>query len=1095
MPRWSERCATVEAVRGADQDAARNAWKTALAGVEATRLFEASKTVGEHSSSVRRLSAELTAKLTKTARERGVTLSTVLHGAWGLLLGRLLDRRRVVFGSTVSGRGGELAGTESIVGLLINTLPVPMNWEHDTSIAAVMADLQDQQSAVLDAQHLGLAELARLAGVREFFDTMVVVENFPTVASEPTNDARALHFHGFTGTDSPHYPVSFVAYLDERLTVEIKYDTGAVTAAQADRFAERVERILEAFAENPEATVGDVDLRTDAERDLVAGTTSRQGPDRTLVEAFADAAAAHADRTAVSCGADRITYAQLDERASAVAATLTALGVRPESRVAVTLPRSLDLIVALLAVIKAGGTYVPLDVDSPEARLRHIVTDSAPVCILADRTDRLPDGVSTASTPVVLVDDAARQRPGTAQAPALDADHAAYVIYTSGSTGVPKGVTVTHRNVAALFAGTAELFDFDQNDVWTMFHSAAFDFSVWELWGPLLHGGQLVVVEQAVARDPDRFLELLASERVTVLNQTPSAFYPLIEADRQGGRASSLGSLRYVVFGGEALDATRLTAWYDRHDADSPRLVNMYGITETCVHVSHRPLKVSDAAGATGSVIGDAIPGLRIHLLDQSLQPVPTGVVGEIYVAGGQIARGYVGKPGLTATRFVANPFDGAGMRLYRSGDTAMWTEDGELVYVGRSDQQVKVRGYRIELGEVESALAALDDVANAAAAVRQDETGRTRLVGYVVGRAGVDVTAVRAQLATRLPDYMVPSAFVVLDSLPLTVNGKLDRAALPAPAEAPAAPAQAVTDAPGSTAELLAALCSEILGAAVGVDDDFFTMGGDSIVAIQLVNRARRQGVRITPQQVFVNRTPAALAAAADAVTPQQAAVDDTDAGPDLGEVMLTPIVQRLAELGGGVDRLNQAELLLAPAGATAEQLDAAVNAVVARHDALGLRLHRPAPMLWSLETAAAPRVSTRRVDASRFTDDELVDAIGVQSDAAADRLDPAAGALVDAVWFDLGPDRQGRLLLTVHHLAVDGVSWRIIIDDLGEAFDQVRAGTRPRCPRCRPRSGPTPGPSTKVHSRQRDWQSSNTGPPRSHRVANSTTGPTRSV
>ncbi|GAB7066951.1 non-ribosomal peptide synthetase [Mycolicibacterium hodleri] len=1040
----------VDAVRGGDQDAARQAWATALAGVEPTLLFDEPKAVGEHHSSVRRLSVDLTAALTRAARERGVTLGTVVHGAWGLLLGRLLDRRRVVFGSTVSGRGGELAGTDSIVGLLINTVPVPMAWDHDTSVAAVMAALQEQQSAVLDAQHLGLAELARLAGVREFFDTMVVVENFPTVADEPSNDARAVHFEGFTGTDAPHYPVSLVAYLDDRLTVEIKYDAEAVTAAQADRFAERVERILAAFTGTPDTAVGDVDLRTDAERDLVAATQSRRGPDRTLVEAFTAAAGAHAGRTAVSCGAARLTYAELDERASAVAATLTRLGVRPESRVAVALPRSLDLIVALLAVVKAGGTYVPLDVDSPEARLRHIVVDSAPVCILVDRVDRLPDGVSTAATPVVLVDDAARPQPGTLHAPALVADHAAYVIYTSGSTGLPKGVTVTHRNVAALFDGTATLFEFGHDDVWTMFHSAAFDFSVWELWGPLLHGGHLVVVEQAVARDPDRFLELLESERVTVLNQTPSAFYPLIEADRRRGRPSSLGSVRYVVFGGEALDTGRLVPWYERHDADSPRLVNMYGITETCVHVSHRPLAVADATSATGSVIGDAIPGLRMHLLDDSLQPVPTGVVGEIYVAGGQIARGYVGKPGLTASRFVANPFDGDGERLYRSGDTAMWTEDGQLVYVGRSDQQVKVRGYRIELGEVESALAALPDVANAAAAVRQDETGRSRLVGYVVGRTRVDVAEIRARLSTRLPDYMVPSALVVLDSLPLTVNGKLDRAALPAPTEAPVATAQPVVDpdASGSTAELLAALYTEILGAAVGVDDDFFTMGGDSIVAIQLVNRARRQGVHITPQQVFLSRTPAALAGEADAAAPRQAAVDDTDAGPDLGEVMVTPIVQRLAELGGGVDRLNQAELLLAPAGATAEQLDAVVNAVVTRHDALGLRLHRPAPMLWSLEAAVAPHVSIRRVDASGFTDDEFVDAIGLQSDAAADRLDPGTGALVDAVWFDLGPQRQGRLLLTVHHLAIDGVSWRILVDDLGEAFDQVRAGNRPALP-----------------------------------------------
>ncbi|MGH7291970.1 MAG: non-ribosomal peptide synthetase, partial [Myxococcota bacterium] len=379
------------------------------------------------------------------------------------------------------------------------------------------------------------------------------------------------------------------------------------------------------------------------------------------------------------------------------------------------------------------------------------------------------------------------------------------------------------------------------DDVWTMFHSAAFDFSVWELWGPLLHGGRLVIVEQAVARDPEQFAEMLSTERVTVLNQTPSAFYPLIEA--LGNQRGDI-SLRYVVFGGEALDARRLAGWYRQQDSDSPRLVNMYGITETCVHVSHRPLAPADADSGIG-VIGGPLPGLRIHLLDNDLQPVPMGVVGEMYVAGGQLARGYVGRPGLTASRFVANPFDASGERLYRSGDTAMWAETGELVYVGRSDQQVKVRGYRIELGEVESALAALPDVANAAAAVREDETGRSRLVGYLVGRASIDVAQTRTQLAERLPDYMVPSALVVLDALPLTVNGKLDRAALPAPAQTatPSATPVAPVDHGSGVAELLAALCTEILSTAVGVDDDFFTMGGDSIVAIQLVNRARRQG------------------------------------------------------------------------------------------------------------------------------------------------------------------------------------------------------------------------------------------------------------
>ncbi|MGH3581810.1 MAG: condensation domain-containing protein, partial [Mycobacterium sp.] len=349
----------------AHDDTARAAWSSALSGVEPTTLLTTGReTVGEHRSAVRRLSVELSAALTRTARERGVTPSTVLHGAWGLLLGRLLDRTRVVFGSTVSGRGGELAGTDSLVGLLINTLPVPMSWQHATPIGDVMTALQDQQSALLDAQHLGLAELARLAGVREFFDTMVVVENFPATSTETPDDPRALTFHRFTGTDAPHYPLSFVAYLDDRIGIEIKYDADVVSAAQAERYAERVEHILSAYASDPDAPVAGLDLRTDAERALVAADVARPGPDRTLVDTFAEVVRRSPDAVAVTCGTESLTYAELDARATAVAATLADLGVGPESHVAVALPRSTDLIVGLLAVLKAGGAYVPLDIDS-----------------------------------------------------------------------------------------------------------------------------------------------------------------------------------------------------------------------------------------------------------------------------------------------------------------------------------------------------------------------------------------------------------------------------------------------------------------------------------------------------------------------------------------------------------------------------------------------------------------------------------------------------------------------------------------------------------------------------------------------------------
>ncbi len=459
----------------------------------------------------------------------------------------------------------------------------------------------------------------------------------------------------------------------------------------------------------------------------------------------------------------------------------------------------------------------------------------------------------------------------------------------------------------------------------------------------------------------------------------------------------------------------------------------MYGITETCVHVSLRPLTAADADKAA-SVIGTALPGLRIHLLDNQLRPVPTGVVGEIYVSGGQIAREYLGQRGRTAGRFVANPFDAPGDRLYRSGDTAMWTEEGELVYLGRTDEQVKVRGFRIELGEVESALAAHPDVHNAAATVWSDETGHRRLVGYLVGAGDLDTAAVRAVVAQRVPEYMVPSAFVVLDALPLTVNGKLDRAALPAPVPTETADAGEPEPAIG-TATLLSRLCGEILGSPVALDDDFFAIGGDSILAIQLVNRARRAGVRISPQQVFTARTPAGLAALTGPGTP---ATGTEDSGPDLGEVMLTPIVHRLAELGGSISRLNQCELLCVPAGASEKRLQIALDALGTRHDALRLRLHRPTPMLWSLEVTEHCTLTLSRVDAAGLDDDALRQVIGAESDAAADRLDPDEGVVAQAVWFDRGSGQSGRLLLMLHHLAVDGVSWSVLVDDLRSAYEQ---------------------------------------------------------
>ncbi|MEV6150024.1 non-ribosomal peptide synthase/polyketide synthase [Nonomuraea sp. NPDC052129] len=1039
----------VEAVAALDRVRAREVWARALSGIgSATRLVGAAEgqKVSRHDSVHVALSAERTDALVEAAREQGVTLSTFVHGAWGLLLGRLLGRERVVFGSTVSGRGGELPGVESIVGLLINTVPVPMSWGPGDTLREVLARLQEQQTDLLDVQQVGLGDLAAVAGVREFFDTMVVVENFPAVRAGVRDGLSVL---GFTGTDAPHYPVSLVAFPGERLTLEIKYDVELVGERAARRLLDQVGRVLDQLATAPSTPVSRLDV-------LVADGL-------TLADAYA-AAPVRPGSIAVTSGGTTLTHAELDAAANRLARALAVGGVRAESRVAVALPRSADLVVALLAVVKAGGCYVPLDISAPAGRLSHILADSAPVCLITDSATL--DSLPPVTVPVMLLDDphvlAGHPAAPPPRVPPA-ADNAAYVIYTSGSTGLPKGVAVTHRNVLSLFAAAGELFDFGPSDVWTMFHSYAFDFSVWELWGALLHGGRLVVVDRDVARDPRRFLALLGRERVTVLNQTPSAFYPLMEAERE--RPGEL-ALRYVVFGGEALDLARLAPWYQGHADGAPRLVNMYGITETCVHVSFRALTSADAEDASGdSVVGGPLPGLGVHLLDGRLQPVPPGVTGEIYVAGDQLARGYLDRPGLTAERFVAHT---GGARLYRSGDLARWTPDGDLVYVGRSDQQVKIRGYRIEPGEIESALLTLDGVVNAAVTVREDEPGRRRLVAYLVVRNGARLGAAEAHahLAERLPGYMIPSAFVPLDALPLTVNGKLDRTALPAPSPARAA---VVGDTGGPPVAMLRALYAEVLRLdGVGPDDDFFVLGGDSIIAIQLVNLARRRSLRLSPRDVFVHRTPAALAGAvghggADAGPGR--APDELASGsgraPDevvpngVGEVMLMPIVHRLAELGGRISRLNQSELLFTPPGATHEQVVALIHALVRRHDALRLRLHRPSPLLWSLEVRPAADIpgpsgasdpAVTSVDAVGLDEDALRALVAAESDAAADRLDPDGGHVLRAVWFDRGPEHQGRLLLVAHHLVVDGVSWRILTDDLRQGWEAVSTGRRVR-------------------------------------------------
>ena len=565
-----------------------------------------------------------------------------------------------------------------------------------------------------------------------------------------------------------------------------------------------------------------------------------------IVSIFERVASANPDKIAVVCGDESWTYGFLNSCANHVADHLRDLGVRADSFVAIYLDRSPEMMLGLLGILKAGGAYLPIDSTYPQARVLEVLGDAKPLAILttASLGAGLADTIAGLQVTVIDIGDIAAKTPKDLENPPLAAraDDLAYMIYTSGSTGKPKGVMVTHRNVVRLLTHTEQWFHFNSNDVWTMFHSIAFDFSVWEIWGCLLHGGRLVIVPFDVSRSPQDFYRLLSAQKVSVLNQTPSAFFLLMNVEENTVPLPL--SLRLIIFGGEALQYRKLAPWFRRHDDAKPQLVNMYGITETTVHVTYRAIKAGEAESVQESLIGEPIPDMQIHLLDVSGEPVKNGETGEIYVGGGGVSRGYHNRAQLSQERFIADTFvSSPGGRLYRTGDLARLRADGEMVYVGRNDSQVKINGFRIELGEVEATMAAVPGVRQSCVIVQTDRNGVGRLAVYFVASPGADPEAELTAnflgrfFAERLPAHMRPSSYTALKELPLTANGKLDASALPPASSVPrqSSPEAVAVESISETEQRVARIFLETLGLQrIGLDDNFFDCGGTSLLLIQ---------------------------------------------------------------------------------------------------------------------------------------------------------------------------------------------------------------------------------------------------------------------
>ncbi|GAA3736758.1 non-ribosomal peptide synthase/polyketide synthase [Streptomyces tremellae] len=1006
------------------------------------------------------LSDEVSARLARTARAEGLTLGTVVQGAWALLLSRYAAEPDVLFGTTVSGRPDDLPGAEDMVGMFINTLPTRVRVTGGRTAADWLRELQEAQAEARRFAAVSLAELTGLSDVPSggaLFDSMVAFENYPF--DEARSARTGVRLAGVSSRDATNYALVLRAYQGERFGFDLAYDPALFDAATAADLAGRLCLLLTELADDPGRPLASLALTTADERRRILtewNGTEEGAPAETLVDLFEAQAARTPRAQAVSCGGDRLDYAELDARAGRLAHRLAELGARPERYVALALPRSTDLVVAVLAVLKTGAAYLPMDPALPAERVGRLLADAAPVALVTAAP--APGG----GVPVLRLDDPA-VRADLARRPAAGpADPAhrplpqspAYAIHTSGSTGLPKGVVVPHANVVRLFGRTRPWFGFDHTDVWTMFHSYAFDFSVWELWGPLLHGGRLVVVPEDTARSPEDFLRLLAEERVTVLSQTPSAFYPLIRADAEHPATGGRLALRTVVLGGEALDVSRLAGWYDRHPDTAPRLVNMYGITETTVHVTYAPLDRAALGAGAASPVGTGIPDLRTYLLDDALNVVPPGAVGELYVAGEGLARGYLHRPGLTAARFPADPFGRPGTRMYRTGDRARRRADGTLEYLGRADQQVKVRGYRIEPGEIEAALHGHPGVGAAAVGVYEDAAGTRRLVAHIVGAGAATLpppaAALRAHLRELLPPHMVPAAYVPMAALPLTPNGKLDRRALPAPGPEGFATAAGRT-APRTAAErLVAAAWADVLGTGeIAADDDFFALGGDSILAVRVVSRLRASfGAEISPRLLFTHPTLSRLAdALGEASGAPAGPADAVPASAPGAPAPLSPAQQRLWFLDRfepGSTEYTTLSVLRLTGPLDRAALRTALEGLVARHESLrttfaeqdgGARqiVHPPAQVALRTEECA---------------DAEALDAL-VESEAERP-FDLGAGPLLRARLARLtGRDPEEHVLvLAVHHIVTDGWSMGVLGRDLGELYTAAREGRRPELP-----------------------------------------------
>ncbi|MFF3650651.1 amino acid adenylation domain-containing protein [Streptomyces sp. NPDC002181] len=1077
--------------RGADESTDLDYWRTALAGLTPLELPTDHPRPSVRSSAgavhTVELPEGLTAALAELGRRADTTSYMTLMAAFQAALAFHSGQDDIAIGTVVANR--ERPEIEQLVGFFVNTLVIRTDLAGDPTSAQLLARTRESVLGALSHQSLPFERIVDELSPERDLSRNPLFQVLFSHSAAARQGGYALG--GATGTAFPIdlTTAKFDLTLDvsedaDRIRLRFVYRPDLFEAGSVARLAEHTVAVLRAFAEAPDVPLAMADLLTAGERAallgpdgpanrLPAGAVPEPAP-RLAMERLAERMRLAPTAVAVSGGGRSLTYAELDAASRALARRLRAAGIGPESLVGVCLGRSVDLAVALLGVWRAGAAYLPLDPAHPRARREFTVGDAGVEWVVADAVGRaavqgLPVGVIPLADPADDTSDDRRDDTDDLHCAAPGPQTLAYVIYTSGSTGRPKGVEITHANLAWLLGAADHHFDFGADDVWTLLHSPAFDFSVWELWAPLTSGGRVVVLTEDEVRDPAAVHAVLRDERVTVLNQTPAAFKGLRAHMAQQGEEFGSLALRTVVFGGDAFDARDYRDWFAVPGGGRPALVNMYGITETTVHVTYRLITEEDTVSPVYSPIGRPLAGQHGYVLDRAGRLVPHGTVGELYVSGGGVARGYRNRPELSAERFPLDPFGPAGTRMYRTGDLVRVLPDGQLAYAGRADHQVKIRGFRIEPGEIETALRALPGVRDAAVVARPDAHGGARLVAHVVLTEGrpLDAPDLRDRLRLTLPEYMVPALFVRHPKLPITANGKVDRKSLVAVAvEGAGAPAGHVPPA-GATEEALARIWSEVLGAErVSRTANFFDLGGDSMLALRVIGQARNAGLGLSVPDLFRARTLGDLAAlateAAEGAGPAPvepfSQLDPADAarlpqGLDdaypLTMLQAGMLHEMLADPGRGAYH-NVTDLkITVPEGFDLAAFRTAVDTVVRGHSILRSSIDLVSfsePLQLVHATAALP---VGYSDLRALPHEEQWASVRGYVDAEfARRFDLAAPPLVRIHLHHL-TDRELRLTLTDCHVVLDGWSLTSLIADLLDLHRQaVAQGRTPELP-----------------------------------------------